>query len=335
MYLFQSENKETLGNGFDGTEVGERIGNVPVYDLGLENVRPRKPKFLNPYRGLQPLPHALEDEVMKDLAAKNVGQVFATDSVIAQLMVASKSIYSWDVIFHRKGDQLWIYPRDKVAFETLSVSETAQEPPEQDVSVLGINSSGELDKEATSINSSFIQGCIKGDRETVKFGEHSLPGFPRGLKYKKFALGKDKPDGVSLDLIVRCEINCIVRKDGQDVPVTLSTLNEYDPKDELRKGDASDWRQKLEQHYSASTLSAIKNNSARIAKVAMQAMICGNELIKIGYVSRAKVTDATRHEILAVKTTRTSEFIKQLIDSKLPVDNKHVWAVVRKMCHTM
>jgi len=334
-YAFQSELKETLGNGFDGIEVGERVGSVPVYDLGLENVRPRKPKTLNPYRGLQPLPHALEDEIMKDLAAKNVGQVFATDSVIAQLMVASKSIYSWDVIFHRKGDQLWIYPRDKVSFETLSVSETAQEPPDQDVSAFGINSSGELDKEATSINSSFIQGCIKGDRETVKFGEQSLPGFPRGLRYKKFALGREKPDGVSLDLVVRCEINCIVRKDGQDVPVTLSTLNEYDPKDELRKGDASDWRQKLEQHYSASTLSAIKNNSARIAKVAMQAMICGNELIKIGYVSRTKVTDATRHEILAVKTTRTAEFIKQLIDSKLPVDNKHVWAVVRKMCHTM
>jgi translation initiation factor 3 subunit D len=80
-----------------------------------------------------------------------------------------------------------------------------------------------------------------------------------------------------------------VRKDGQDVPVTLSTLNEFDPK----SGDASDWRQKLEQHYSASTLSAIKNNSARIAKVAMQAMICGNELIKIGYVPRAKVTNST------------------------------------------
>ena len=334
-YLFQSETKEILGNGFDGVEVGERVGNVPVYDLSLETVRPRKPKTLNPYRGLQPLPHAMEDEIMKDLAAKNVGQVFATDSVIAQLMVASKSIYSWDVIFHRKGDQLWIYPRDKVAFETLSVSETAQEPPEQDVSAFGINSSGELDKEATSINSSFIQGCIKPDRETVKFGEQALPGFPRGLKYKKFALGKDKADGVSLDLIVRCEINCIVRKDGQDVAVTLSTLNEYDPKDELRKGDASDWRQKLEQHYSASTLSAIKNNSARIAKVAMQAMICGNELIKIGYVSRAKVTNASLHEVLAVKTTRTAEFIKQLIDSKLPVENKHVWAVVRKMCHTM
>ena len=37
---------------------------------------------------------------------------------------------------------------------------------------------GELDKEATSINSSFIQGCIKADRETVKFGEQSLPGYP-------------------------------------------------------------------------------------------------------------------------------------------------------------
>ena len=234
-------------------------------------------------------------------------------------------------VFPPKGDHLWIYPRDKVAFETLTVSETAQEPPEQDSATFGINSSGELDKEATSINSSFIQGCIKADRETVKFGEQSLPGYPRGLKYKKFALGKDKADGVSLDLIVRCEINCIVRKDGQDVPVTLSTLNEFVPK----SGDASDWRQKLEQHYSASTLSAIKNNSARIAKVAMQAMICGNELIKIGYVSRAKVTNSQQHEILAVKTTRTAEFIKQLIDSKLPVENKHVWAVVRKMCHTM
>jgi translation initiation factor 3 subunit D len=330
-YLFQSETKEIVGNGFEGEEVGERVGSVPVYDLALETVRPRKPKSLNPYRGLQPLQHAMEDDIMKDLAAQNVGQVFATDSVIAQLMVASKSIYSWDVIFHRKGDQLWIYPRDKVAFETLTVSETSQEPPEQDVVAFGINSSGELDKEATSINSSFIQGCIKVDKETVKFGEQNLHGFPRGLKYKKFALGKDKPDGVSLDLIVRCEINCIVRKDGQDVPVTLSTLNEFDPK----SGDASDWRQKLEQHYSASTLSAIKNNSARIAKVAMQAMICGNELIKIGYVSRTKVTNAQQHEILAVKTTRTAEFIKQLIDSKLPVENKHVWAVVRKMCHTM
>ena len=50
--------------------------------------------------------------MLRDLAKKGVGRVFATDSLITTLMCATRSVYSWDIIVERQGDFLFFDKRD-------------------------------------------------------------------------------------------------------------------------------------------------------------------------------------------------------------------------------
>lgn len=50
------------------------------------------------------------------LAQENAGNVFATDMILATLMAATRSVYSWDVIAYRVGDKLFFDKRDTGGF---------------------------------------------------------------------------------------------------------------------------------------------------------------------------------------------------------------------------
>lgn len=47
------------------------------------------------------------------LASAGVGNVFATDIILATLMSCTRSVNSWDIIAHRIGDKLFFDKRDK------------------------------------------------------------------------------------------------------------------------------------------------------------------------------------------------------------------------------
>lgn len=70
---------------------------------------------------------ASDDPIMRKLAADGAGRVFVTDSVLSALMCAKSSVYSWDVVFTRTGDKLFIDKRDGGALDLLTVNETAPE----------------------------------------------------------------------------------------------------------------------------------------------------------------------------------------------------------------
>ena len=53
------------------------------------------------------------------LSKQNVAQVFATDSIIATLMCATRSVNSWDILVTRVGDKLFFDKRDKSDFGTI------------------------------------------------------------------------------------------------------------------------------------------------------------------------------------------------------------------------
>ena len=44
--------------------------------------------------------------------SKTVGNVYATDSILATLMCATRSNYSWDIVVHKIGDKLFFDKRD-------------------------------------------------------------------------------------------------------------------------------------------------------------------------------------------------------------------------------
>jgi len=177
---------------------------------------------------------------MRKLAAEGAGKVFATDHVLSALMCAKSSVYSWDLVFTRAGDTLFIDKRDGGALDLLTVNETAPEqiPEDRD----NINGLQQLSLEATAVNQSLTQQLL------VKDGRHDLGAAnpfageegeelaSAGYRYRKWALG---PKG--LDIVVRCEVNAALTTPKGEVQLaSIKALNEWNLKE-------TDWRKKLDQ----------------------------------------------------------------------------------------
>jgi len=90
----------------------------------------------------------------------------------------------------------------------------------------------------------------------------------------------------------------------EDLLMRLYALNEVDAK--LANG--IDWRQKLESQRGAVLATELKNNSNKLAKWTLQAMLAGADLIKLGYVSRVHSRDSFNHVILGTQQYKPKEF---------------------------
>ncbi|MEJ1867763.1 hypothetical protein SMA94_27610, partial [Escherichia coli] len=99
--------------------------------------------------------------------AKTQGNVFATDAILATLMSCTRSVYSWDIVVQRVGSKLFFDKRDNSDFDLLTVSETANEPPQDEGN--SFNSPRNLAMEATYINHNFSQQCLRMGRERYNF----------------------------------------------------------------------------------------------------------------------------------------------------------------------
>ena len=111
-----------------------------------------------------------EDPVLERLAVEQVGDVYATDAILAQLMAAPRSVYSWDIVIEKVQGIIFLDKRENSTFDLLSVSETAHEPPTATEDFEEINHPEKLSLEATMINQNFSQQVLMemdGVRKTV------------------------------------------------------------------------------------------------------------------------------------------------------------------------
>ena len=58
-----------------------------------------------------------DDPVIRQLA-KTTGNVFATEQILATLMCATRSVYSWDILVQRVGNKLFFDKRDESGMAT-------------------------------------------------------------------------------------------------------------------------------------------------------------------------------------------------------------------------
>lgn len=119
-----------------------------------------------------------EDPVLERFAVDGVGTVFATDSILAQLMAAPRSVYSWDIIVQKVDGMIFFDKRDDSNFDLLTVSETAQDPPVTSDDVDEINHPDKLAIEATTVNQNFSQQVLTEndlERKKVSASDCFLP----------------------------------------------------------------------------------------------------------------------------------------------------------------
>ena len=195
--------------------------------------------------------------------------------------------------------------------------ETANDFGDEDKDSL--NHPSKLMHEATYINHAFSQQVLSKSEKPVAYDEPRGPfatadetPAPVAYRYRTFTLGKKPKDGEAdkrVKVLCRGEVDGVMKgKQGEDLFLRLYAMNEFDSK--LTGG--IDWRQKLDSQRGAVLATELKNNSNKLAKWTLQAMLAGADLIKFGYVSRVHSKDNLNHVILGTEAKKPKEFATQI-----------------------
>ena len=298
----------------------KKCGKLAFYDKSYDRVTPRNDVTLRkqiPYN--TPNITASEDPILAGLAGEE-GEgklnVYATDTVIATLMCAPRSVYSWDIVVKKEGNKLYLDKRQDSVIDEVTVSETSPEPIAPDKE--SINGSFKLSKEATVINTVFSHQVMKSQSgETFDLGSPS-PFAAEGQVSTKGHVYKSWQLGDKYDVFVRCDVDGVMESKGQTVLTNFRAMNEFDP-----RITGVDWRQKIENQRGAVLATELKNNSNKLSKWTAQAVLGGVDILKLGYVTRVHHKDNTRHAVIGTQTFKPKDFAAQI---NLNTDN--CWGIV-------
>jgi len=202
-------------------------------------------------------------------------------------MCAPRSVNSWDIILDRRGDQLFLDKREGGAFDFITVNENATDAPLDSDDPTNINSPASLSLEATYINQNFSSQVINATSKSItpkpnpfySAEDETEPLASCLYRYRKFDLSVGEEE--EMDLIVRTEVDAYAEK--KDVYVTVKALNEFDPRAQ-GAGKAPEWRKYLDSQKGAIVATEMKNNSAKLARWAIQGVLAGADQMKMGYV---------------------------------------------------
>jgi len=165
-----------------------------------------------------------------NLAKANTGTVYATDAILAVLMSALRSSYSWDILVTRDKDgNLFLDKRDDSLFDFHTVNENSSEPPADDPE-LGPNSAEALSKEATFLNYNFSQQLLMKDESEIKFDPNPFQSSEEERVASVAYLYRLWDFGDDIKLVARTEVDGYKSKGGKPCNVSLKALNEYDPR---------------------------------------------------------------------------------------------------------
>jgi len=259
-------------------------------------------------------PH-LQDFLQED---KNVCMI-ATDQVLACIIAAARSVYSWDVMVTKVQNKLIFDKRDGSQVDAVSVNETANEPPNNEDKE-NINSPVKLSQEAGCINQNFSQMVLDfeaGPQEMEQPNpfedeDDAQAAASGAYRYRKITLPGDPKADNEFErepccMIVRTEVNCrLADSTGTKGMVSVKALNEFDPKLNYS------WRTHLESQRGACLATELKNNAFKLGRWTAQAILGGCDTMKIGYVSRAQPSDPHTHSVLGVQTYHTDNFADQI-----------------------
>jgi len=302
-----------------------QCGSLEFYDKIYDRVNVKNEKPLQRIDRIFHTVTTTDDPVIRKLVKSEArANVFVTDAILATLMCASRSAYSWDIVVQKIGGKVFLDKRDNTEFDLLTVSETSAEPPQDEGA--NLNSPRNLALEATFVNHNFSQQVLKGGDlagERHKFDEDNpfVDADEDGevasvaYRYRMWDLGND------LNLICRCELDAVQQgSQGEIQFVNLKALNEWDS----RHSGGLDWRQKLDTQRGAVLANELKNNACKLAKWTVQSILAGADNLKFGYVTRYNVKDSSRHVILGTQQFKPIEFGQQI---NLSMDN--AWGIVR------
>jgi translation initiation factor 3 subunit D len=273
-------------------------GKVKVFDAGFDKINTKSYVPLKRFDDVQFNVTTSEDPLIQRIAEQeNLGNVFATDKILALLMAFPKSVNSWDVLVRKENNKIFLDKRPLSQMDFLSVYETSNERFTDEIE--SINHPINLSKEATFINENFGLQVLKG--QEIPLGEEnpfsvelddSAKVAPVGYRYRLIELEND------IKVVCRCEVSCVIT--SLDDPLehkylTVRALNEYESQSQ---GAGNNWRQKLDSQKGSILLTEFKNNSFKMSRWIAESVLSSSDQIRIGFVSRVNSEDPWQHSIL-------------------------------------
>merc|ERR1711970_1509144 len=149
-----------------------QAGSLEYYDKVYDRVNVKNEKPLQRIDRIFHTVTTTDDPVIRKLVKSEPNaNVFVTDAILATLMCAGRSAYSWDIVVQKIGGKVFLDKRDNTEFDLLTVSETAAEPPQEEGT--NLNSPRNLALEATFVNHNFSQQVLRQGQDKFKFDEEN------------------------------------------------------------------------------------------------------------------------------------------------------------------
>lgn len=252
----------------------------------------------------------------------------ATDQILAVLMTAARSKYSWHLNITKIDNQIIIDKANGSIIDLLTADETAPEPPMQDAENK-LNRPPALGYEAVKVNQNLRQQVlldeVANEYEQAPFVEPGDKPASIAYRYRKFTIpprkGGTDSECLPIVLITRAEVNAKLKgTDANSGYTYVCTLNELVTK------KAKPWATQIEAQKGALLANEIRNNTTKLQRFAAQASIAGCDNLRLGYITRRSPNDAENHTILGIQSFTTENLASQM---GLKMDNS--WGIIRSL----
>jgi len=320
-------------------------GTLNYYDLAIDRISAKSGVALKGAKRAIDNPSTADDEVIQSIAKSTSGRaVFATDSIISTLMCAPRSVYPWDIVITKCGDQIFFDKRDdSQAFDYYTVNENVNDNSIDQNDI--INSPSQLSEETTRNCKCFAEQSVNKDtkyqfKEAYPFNDEDSNDEIGSVafRYRKWALNSANEEPISL--IIRTTLDAAVQQKSNMIANKVSSMEPVEstsPLDEtlfmnIRTVDEFDlyrntsWRKNLDSQKVGCITSEFRSNFNKLSKWAIESILSGADYIKFGFISRVNNKDNKRHEILGTHTFKPREFANHL---QLTIENS--WGLLKEI----
>eukprot|EP00347_Sterkiella_histriomuscorum_P018459 403345439 len=315
------------------SSVAAQCGEIHAYNRDLDKARTYKPQSLQVFNGQVFNVQTLDDPVIKRLAQENKAQIFATETAVAAIMTAPKSLYSWDVVIKKYLDKIFIDKRDEHnMLDNLTVNETSSEnQPMDDETLNGVR---QLMAEAVNVNNSWrYQQYAKNQKidlaEKDPFVEVEGQVAARlGYLYKIWDLGNKRK------ICIRSTVHAYLPKQEQE-PVDEESKEEAKQVKQIYQNtyavveyenNKSNWKQNLDLMMGQCMTREVQDNSAKVTRWVIESLLAGAEQIKFAFLTRKTAKSNQGHILLGTYGVSTNSFANQI-----NLNMSNCWAILRDL----
>ncbi|BAM40824.1 eukaryotic translation initiation factor 3 subunit 7 [Theileria orientalis strain Shintoku] len=251
-------------------------------------------------------------KIEKELLKYDKIVLAATDQILAVLMTAARSKYSWHLNITKIENQIIIDKANGSIVDMLTVNETAPDPPQPDCEIK-INRPASLRYEAVKVNQNLRQQVLIPDEfaetyDDPPFVEESDTPATIAYRYRKFTIPGSQNaqnfEKLPIMVVTRCEVHG--KLPGTDNYAYVCALNECPNKNN------KSWRSQIETQKGALLANEIRNNTTKLQRFVACANMAGCSVFKLAYVTRKSPMDAENHSIIGVHTHTTGNLALQM-----------------------